>query len=120
MNETSKCLIQYIVIRTDLKTTWPLGALIAQGVHASVAAISQSSTHPHTIQYLADSHNMTTCVLGIDNEESLRDLAKRLKDAQIEHHLWIEQPENVAVSLATTPTLKTSVARLFKSLKLLK
>ena len=113
-------LIQYIVVRSDLKKAWPLGALIAQGSHASVAAIAKSYNSLNTISYLADLENMTKCVLGIESEAALRSLASRLSDAGIRHHLWIEQPENVAVSLATAPALKSTIVSFFSDLKLLK
>jgi peptidyl-tRNA hydrolase len=112
-------LIQYIVVRSDLKS-WPLGALIAQGCHASVAAIAASLDHPSTIEYIADSANMTKCVLGIPDEAQLRSLAERLQLARVSHHLWIEQPENIAVALATAPANKSDLAAHFKDLKLLK
>lgn len=44
-------LIQYVVLRRDLIDTWPLGSIVSQGCHASVAAISTFKDDPHTIHY---------------------------------------------------------------------
>jgi hypothetical protein len=63
---------------------------------------------------------MTKCVLGINSEEQLRILSDNLKRENISHHLWVEQPENVAVALATAPDVKSVLAVHFKDLKLLK
>ena len=111
-------LVQYVVIRKDL--SWPVGALIAQGIHANTAALVISKDCLETRQYLENLENLTTCVLGIDNEEKLKQLVTRLQSGQIQHHLWIEQPENMAVSLATAPGLKSHLAPYFKGLKLLR
>ena len=46
---------------------------------------------------------MHKVVLGVKNEGQLRKLARGLADAGIDHRLWVEQPENSAVSLATKP-----------------
>ena len=39
-------LVQYVVVRRDLKdaqgAAWPLGAVVAQGAHASVAAVAEA------------------------------------------------------------------------------
>ena len=113
-------LVQYIVVRADLRSIWPLGALIAQGAHASVAAVAKSASSPDTIAYLQDLENMTKCVLGIEGEEKLRALAERITEAGIAHHLWIEQPENLAVALATAPASKSVLTGYFRDLKLLK
>ncbi len=113
-------LIQYIVVRADLRASWPLGALIAQGAHAAVAAVAKTQSNPETIAYLADLESMTKCVLGIDGEEPLKSISISLNNAGIAHHLWVEQPENSAVALATAPALKSAVSPFFRGLKLLK
>lgn len=113
-------LIQYIVVRSDLKASWPLGALIAQGAHASVAAIAKTQSNTDTVAYLSDLENMTKCVLGIESVDALRDLSTSLSNAKVDHHLWVEQPENAAVALATAPARKSSVVPFFRGLKIFK
>lgn len=50
-NSESDPLIQYVVLRRDLIDTWPLGSIVSQGCHASVAAISTFKDDSHTILY---------------------------------------------------------------------
>ncbi|KVH95153.1 Peptidyl-tRNA hydrolase II domain-containing protein, partial [Cynara cardunculus var. scolymus] len=47
----SDVLVQYVVLRRDLIDTWPLGSVVTQGCHASVAAIWSHKDDPHTIDY---------------------------------------------------------------------
>jgi len=54
------------------------------------------------------------------DEETLTKLAETLREANIDHKLWIEQPENVATCLALKPYPKIQVQKLLKKLKLLK
>jgi hypothetical protein len=46
-------LLQYIILRKDLWTVhkWPLGSVIAQGCHASTAALWMSRNEEYTNQY---------------------------------------------------------------------
>ncbi|KAL3500188.1 hypothetical protein ACH5RR_039281 [Cinchona calisaya] len=44
-------LIQYVVLRRDLIDTWPLGSVVTQGCHASVAAICSYKDDPDTLHY---------------------------------------------------------------------
>lgn len=48
---SSDVLVQYVVLRRDLIDTWPLGSVVTQGCHASVAAIWSHKDDPHTIDY---------------------------------------------------------------------
>ncbi|CAH8562186.1 unnamed protein product [Schistosoma turkestanicum] len=114
-------LVQYIVLRRDLSTilNWPLGALIAQGCHAATAAIATYYTHSDTMLYLQALNSMHKIVLGVDNAEQLENIAKKLKDANIDCYLWIEQPENLCTALATRPYEKSIIQVYFKGLKLL-
>jgi peptidyl-tRNA hydrolase len=120
--DMSDKLIQYIVIRRDLLTSknWNFGTLIAQGAHASVAAVATTLTRPETVSYISDHLNMTKTVLGIDDGRQLTELSTTLKQAGILHHLWVEQPEDIPTALATAPDLKSNLAPSFKHLKLLK
>ncbi|CAH8616586.1 unnamed protein product [Heterobilharzia americana] len=114
-------LIQYILLRRDLSgvSNWPLGALIAQGCHAATAAIYTYSTHADTISYLKQLDRMHKVVLGVDNAEQLESFASKLKDADIDYYLWVEQPENISTALATRPYEKSKIQPHFKELKLL-
>lgn len=49
--ENSDILVQYVVLRRDLIEKWPLGSIVTQGCHASVAAIWMYKEDPHTLQY---------------------------------------------------------------------
>lgn len=113
----SSPLVQYIVLRRDL--TWPRGAIVAQGCHASTAALHLFRDLSETKSYLNDLARMHKIVLGIDGEQALQTLAQNLTEANVSHHMWIEQPENVCTALATAPCYKSTVQAFFKGLKLL-
>lgn len=117
-------LVQYIVIRKDLWTelSWPLGSIIAQGCHASTAALWLSRDQPQTQQYCGTDNldHMRKVVLETKNEAQLRSLSEKLTSANILHKLWIEQPEDYATCLATAPGPKSTLQPHVKKLKLCK
>ena len=61
---------------------------------------------------------MTKAVLELKGEPQLRTLAEKLAAAGLKHHLWVEQPENVATCLATAPARKSTLAPHFKKCRL--
>ncbi|XP_015792892.1 putative peptidyl-tRNA hydrolase PTRHD1 [Tetranychus urticae] len=108
-------LIQYIVVRCDLN--WPLGALIAQGCHASVAALTKFKEHDFTKSYLQDLENMHKVVLKAD-EAQLTEIVTKLTNNNIDFYLWKEMPENITSALATRPYYKQDIHPFLKHLKL--
>ncbi len=54
------------------------------------------------------------------NEDSLRTLQAELKENDVDHKLWVEQPENFPTCLATKPYPKDAVQKYFKMFKLFK
>ncbi|TNJ27556.1 Aminoacyl-tRNA hydrolase [Giardia muris] len=108
-------LAQYIVLRRDLG--WPLGALCAQAAHASIAAI-HAFPGPDTSAYLEDLSNMRKLVLGA-TEVELKALILQLEKEGLEHHVWIEQPENIVTAVALRPYPKSRVAKILRHLPLL-
>lgn len=58
-------LVQYIAIRGDLIDKWPLGAIIAQGCHASSAVLHMFRDDINTQQYLQDLDSMHKVVLRV-------------------------------------------------------
>lgn len=117
-------LVQHIVIRRDLVEAlkWPLGSVIAQGCHAAVAAIWQEREQAAVQQYCGNDNidSMHKVVLEVKGEPQLRSLSEKLAEGNVGHKLWVEQPENVATCLATSPHFKADVASYFKKLKLCK
>ncbi|XP_078170729.1 peptidyl-tRNA hydrolase II (PTH2) family protein [Carex rostrata] len=115
-------LVQYVVLRRDLIDTWPLGSVVTQGCHASVAAVWTHRDHAETLSYCSDSNldHMHKVTLEVKGETQLKNLAEKLEAASIQHKLWIEQPENIPTCLATRPYPKSKVASFFKKLKLCK
>ena len=109
-------LVQYVVLRRDLmkKKGWPMGAVVAQACHACAAVLHVHRDDPLVRAYLDEPSGalagMHKVVLGIKNEGQLRKLAHRLGEAGIDHHLWVEQPEGVAASLATKPYPRSAFA----------
>merc|ERR1719154_420542 len=95
-------------VRGDLllKEGWPVGAVIAQACHAATAVIHLLYTDESTQQYLKDLDNMHKVVLEVPTEGDLLKTAEKLKENDISHKLWIEQPENFATCLAVKPYQK--------------
>lgn len=138
-------IIQYVVLRRDLIDKWPLGSIITQGCHTSVAAIWTHRDHADTAAYcspadLDSMHKARTGVeflfssspsgcdetyrmqvtLEVKGEQQIRNLSEKLTAGGIEHKLWIEQPENIPTCIATRPYQKSQIASFFKKLKLCK
>lgn len=114
--KSSDTIVQYILVRTDLK--WTTGALIAQACHASVATIKETIDMPSTRAYLDDLDNMHKVILKTESLDEMMDVQIKLNESKIEHRLWIEKPENVATCLACSPQPKSLVQSIFKHLKL--
>jgi len=130
-NSTSEVLLQYVVLRRDLwdvkgddgsATPWPLGAVVAQGCHASTAALWLSKDDEETIAYCGEDNldHMHKAVLEVKSETQLRNLSEKLGQSGVKHKLWIEQPEDVATCLATAPLPKSKVYPLLKKFQLCK
>ena len=56
----------------------------------------------HTQKYLSDLDNMHKVVLETGPDD-LTKISDKLKEAGIDHKLWIEQPENFPTCLAVKP-----------------
>ncbi|XP_068642666.1 uncharacterized protein [Aristolochia californica] len=121
-NSDSAVLIQYVILRRDLIDTWPLGSILAQGCHASVAAIWSQKDDIHTAEYCSDQNldHMHKVVLEVKGETQIVNLSEKLVAGGIAHKLWIEQPENIPTCLATKPYPKSVVSAFFRKLKLCK
>ncbi|XP_068928089.1 putative peptidyl-tRNA hydrolase PTRHD1 [Petaurus breviceps papuanus] len=116
-------LVQYLVLRGDLARapfSWPLGALVAQGCHAAIAALHVHRDHPNTEAYLQDLGSMRKVVLEAPDEAALMALAETLKQNNIDYMLWLEQPENIATCIALRPYFKGEVNTHLRKFKLLK
>lgn len=63
-----------------------------------------------------------TCGLYLQapSQGELEKLSQDLSANQIDHKLWIEQPENYPTCLATKPYPKQQIQSFFKKLKLFK
>ncbi|KAK6626459.1 hypothetical protein RUM43_003778 [Polyplax serrata] len=119
---TNGPLVQYVVIRKDLKSVlkWSVGAIIAQACHATAAAIHLFHDDVHTAEYLRDLDSMHKIVLEIPDENSIKDLENQLLSDGVKHKLWVEQPENIPTCLVLKPYPKNAVQMYFKNLKLFK
>lgn len=113
-------LVQYVVVRRDLG--WPAGSVMAQAVHASVAAVWRSRDEAGTLRYCqeADGSQMRTVVLQADNETALTQLAAELEAESIAHVSWKEEPEGIVTAVAAAPYAIGNVKPLFKRFKLFK
>ncbi|NWU35517.1 PTRD1 hydrolase, partial [Hylia prasina] len=113
-------LVQYVVLRGDLARpprSWPLGAVVAQGCHAALAAVHGYREHPDTGAYLEQGGGLGT---GAPDENSLLDLAEKLRQNGLDHRLWVENPEGIPTCLALRPYPKNQVQPHLRNFKLLK
>ncbi|EHB18926.1 hypothetical protein GW7_17052 [Heterocephalus glaber] len=116
-------LVQYLVLRKDLSKapfSWPAGALVAQACHAATAALHLHRDHPHTGAYLQELGHMRKVVLEAPDEPALKELAETLRQKNIDHALWLEQPENIATCIALRPYPKEEVSQLLRKFRLFK
>ncbi|KAF3512510.1 hypothetical protein F2Q69_00000430 [Brassica cretica] len=115
-------VVQYVVLRRDLIDSWPLGSVVTQGCHASVAAIWSFRDDPVTLQYCDPQHidSMHKVTLEVKGETQMLNLSEKLKSGGISHKVWMEHPENIPTCIATKPYPKSQVSPFFKKLKLCK
>ena len=114
-------LVQYILLRRDLKKmkNYNDGAIIAQACHATTAVLFKTMQDDLTRAYLADTDRMHKIVLSVEGDETnLTELSSLLKENSVEHHLWIEQPENIPTAIAVKPYYKHNVEQFFSKYKL--
>ncbi|KAJ8758616.1 hypothetical protein K2173_000337 [Erythroxylum novogranatense] len=121
-NSSDEVVVQYVVLRRDLIDTWPMGSVVTQGCHASVAAIWAYKDDPHTLHYCSPQNidSMHKVTLEVKGEAQMVNLSEKLAASGIAHKLWVEQPENTPTCLATKPYPKSTVSLFFKRLKLCK
>ncbi|XP_006055127.1 putative peptidyl-tRNA hydrolase PTRHD1 [Bubalus bubalis] len=116
-------LVQYLVLRKDLSQppfSWPAGAVVAQACHAATAALHLHRDHPHTAAYLRELERMRKVVLEAPDETTLKLLAEMLQQKNIDHKLWMEQPENIPTCIALRPYPKEEVSQYLKKFRLFK
>ncbi|XP_013408818.1 putative peptidyl-tRNA hydrolase PTRHD1 [Lingula anatina] len=118
MSKSAPVLVQYVLIRSDLK--WPTGALIAQACHACTAVMHLFREDPNVKSYTEDYTRMHKVVLEAKDEESLTKVSESLTSDNKDFHLWIEQPENIPTCIATKPYHKEEIQTYFKKFKLFK
>ena len=74
--------------------------------------------------YHASSHTgtnfCTQVVLGVKDSKELLKFAQKLSDADMQHRVWVEQPENDPTALAVLPYPRSQIQPLLKKLPLLK
>jgi peptidyl-tRNA hydrolase len=124
MHADADDLVQFIVLRRDLLKTmeWPVGAVVSQACHASLAAVWENQDDADVRAYLSperinDMHKVTKEVKG---EAQLRTLSEKLTQEGILHKLWQEQPENTPTCVALKPYRRSRVAPLLKKYQLFK
>ncbi len=112
--------MQYLVLLRP--KGFSVGALVAQGAHAAVAAVFASRDAEHTRSYCepAAVDRMHKVCLEAPSREALEALAASLAAARVAHKLWVEQPEGVATALATAPYPRSALRPFFAALKLLR
>ncbi|CDW57218.1 DeoC and LMWPc domain containing protein [Trichuris trichiura] len=110
--------LMYVIVRSDLisKFSWPMGAVIAQACHATSAVLWKFRDDQIVQKYMEDEKSLAK----VDDEASLLTLSQRLSEANVEHVLWVEMPENLPTAIALKPNYKSQVRNFFKSMILFK
>lgn len=120
----SDTIVQFVVVRRDLlkDLEWPVGSVIAQACHACTAVMWTHRQDEHVQAYLSDANigSMHKVVKECKGETQLVNLAEKLKQEGIAHHLWLEQPENFPTAIALKPYPREQVAPLLKKYQLFK
>ncbi|KAH0481886.1 MAG: hypothetical protein KVP17_005308 [Porospora cf. gigantea B] len=111
-------LTQYIVVNSSIRS-WPIGPIVAQGAHASVAVLHEHAEHENVKAYLSDLDRMTKVVLEVKSTEALLKLSSELVSANIPHRVWVEQPEDVPTALAIVPFPKQTLRPLLRKTRLM-
>lgn len=93
--------------------------LIFQWINQGVLSNKKSSQNEIVNVVLNDLVNWLM-FLQAPSQDELEKLSQDLSANQIDHKLWIEQPENYATCLATKPYPKQQIQSFFKKLKLFK
>lgn len=118
-------LVMQIIFDRQLldNPSWPLGPLLTQASHATAAIIARTISSSRQTQEYTSAENlpvMHTVALQTRSKGPLSDLTKlseelaRVKktyegDEFPDHHLWIEQPENIPTCIAIAPNSKPPV-----------
>ncbi|KAF0300703.1 putative peptidyl-tRNA hydrolase PTRHD1 [Amphibalanus amphitrite] len=89
-----------------------------QACHATTAVMHLFKDDPHVQTYLSDVDNMHKVVLAAPDADALTRLHEALREAAVDHKLWVEQPEDVPTCLAAKPAPKVEVQKYFKKFKL--
>lgn len=125
---TPSSLVMQLIVDSSLfdrQPGWSMGPMMAQAGHATSAIIAKTYTQPNTQSYLSLENlpKMRKIVLKTKKGESLNELSEKLIVARQQqqeqqeqqeqfpdHHLWIEQPENIPTVLAIAPNNRPSVS----------
>jgi len=115
-------LVQYIILNSEAMASWTKGAIAAQAVHSSVAAISKYMDCSDTAEYIAHGNvaSMATVILQSPTKIMFEDLKNALLSREIDFCTWTELPECVPTAIALRPYPKHCVAPMFTALKLYK
>ncbi|KAL1512013.1 hypothetical protein AB1Y20_005288 [Prymnesium parvum] len=113
---------QFIIVRRDLlqPMEWPLGSVIAQACHASTAVLHEHRNDRVVAEYVAQLGSMRKVVKECKGETQLLNLAAKLREEGVAHHLWMEQPENIPTAIALKPYPRNEVLHLVKKYNLFK
>mmetsp|Transcript_64206 Transcript_64206/g.139677 ORF Transcript_64206/g.139677 Transcript_64206/m.139677 type:complete len:221 (+) Transcript_64206:40-702(+) len=109
-------LVIYVLLRTDLD--WPVGALINQACHAVAAVAWEARTDEEAAVYLSEAEGqMVKATLGVSSEADLTKAAEKLRAAGLPFKLWVEQPEDIPVCIATWPRRRSEFKRPLKGFR---
>lgn len=83
--------------------------LVAQASHTATVALHLHCDHQHATAYLQELWCMHKVVHMIPGDTTLKELAETLQQKNVDHILWLEQPENTATCIALWLSLREEV-----------
>ncbi|KAL0234466.1 hypothetical protein PCE1_001502 [Barthelona sp. PCE] len=109
-------LVQYIILRTDLK--WSKGSLANQVSHASANCLWKYRDSPNYCTYMEIPNGAQYAVTLKANDEEFFALIASLEENKLDHFVWTEQPENEPTCICVAPYIKCIIQDHFRHLKL--
>ncbi|OLP93373.1 Kinesin-like protein KIF3C [Symbiodinium microadriaticum] len=109
-------LAVFVVLRKDLD--WPTGAMINQACHACSAMAWEAREDEDAVNYFSEGleGHMVKSTMGAKSQGELEDVTKKLEEAGIPYKLWVEQPEDIPVCVATWPRKRSVLRKVLKKL----
>mmetsp|Transcript_72753 Transcript_72753/g.101119 ORF Transcript_72753/g.101119 Transcript_72753/m.101119 type:complete len:96 (+) Transcript_72753:3-290(+) len=92
--------------------------MINQACHACSAMAWEAREDEDAVNYFSEGleGHMVKSTMGAKSKGELEDVTKKLEEAGIPYKLWVEQPEDIPVCVATWPRKRSVLRKVLKKL----